>query len=104
MTKASAMVMYASVIFTETARTAITALNDLKVKSADIFNEYTQAPVNWFWTVLCPELGDDVSKTTVIVRALYALKSAGAAFRSHFAKLGYGNPYMYLGTKLHRTR
>ena len=39
------------------------------------------------------EFGKDARKTEVIVRTLYGLKSAGAAFRSHFAKcmesLGY---------------
>ena len=35
---------------------------------------------------LGPEFGKDMGKTAVIVRALYDLKSAGAAFRSHLAK------------------
>ena len=40
-----------------------------------------------------PEFGKDARKTAVIVKALYGLKSARAAFRSHLAKgmesLGY---------------
>ena len=40
-----------------------------------------------------PESSKDARKTAVNVRALYGLKSAGAAFRSHLAKcmeyLGY---------------
>jgi hypothetical protein len=35
------------------------------------------------WTVLGPEFGDDAGKRALIVRALYYLKSAGAAFRNH---------------------
>ena len=40
-----------------------------------------------------PEFGKDAGKSAVIVRALYGLKSAGAAFKSHLARcmesLGY---------------
>jgi hypothetical protein len=36
--------------------------------------------------VLGPEFGDDAGKLTLIVRALYGLKSAGAAFRNHLAE------------------
>ena len=43
--------------------------------------------------LLCIVSGKDAGKTTVIVRALCGLKSAGAAFRSHLANciesLGY---------------
>ena len=38
------------------------------------------------WTTLGPEFSKDASKTAVIVRALYDLKSAGAGFRSHLVK------------------
>ena len=38
------------------------------------------------WTTLGPEFGKDSRKTAVIVRALYSLKLAGAAFRSHLAR------------------
>ena len=44
-------------------------------------------------TTLCPEFSNNARKTAMIVGALYGLKSAGAAFRSHCAKcmesLGY---------------
>ena len=56
------------------------ALNDLEVKSGDILNAYVQAPVTEkVWTTLGPEFSKDAGKTAVIVRALYGLKSAGAA-------------------------
>ena len=96
MTEAPATIMYASIVSTETVRISlmIAALNDLEVKSGDILNAYVQASVTEkVWTTLGPEFGKDVGKTVVIVRALYGLKSAGAAFRSHLARcmesLGY---------------
>ena len=65
----------------------IAALNDLEVKLGNILNAYVQAPVTEkMWTTLGPEFGKDTRKTAVIVRALYGLKSAGAAFRSHLAR------------------
>ncbi len=45
------------------------------------------------WTVLGPEFGIDAGKSAIIVRALYGLKSAGAAFCTHLAsfmcQMGY---------------
>ena len=45
------------------------------------------------WTILGPEFGPDSGKKALVVRALYGLKSAGAAFRNHHADcmdfLGY---------------
>jgi len=37
------------------------------------------------WCILGPEFGDDAGKKAIVVRALYGLKSAGAAFRNHLA-------------------
>ena len=54
---------------------------------ADILNANIQAPVTVnLWTTLGPEFGKDARETAVIVRVLYGLKSAGAAFKSHLAK------------------
>jgi hypothetical protein len=62
----------------------LAALNDLDVKMADIENAYLTAPITErFWTVLVPEFGYDSGKRALIVRALYGLKSAGAALRNH---------------------
>jgi hypothetical protein len=64
----------------------LAALNDLDVMMGDIENDYVTAPITEkFWTVLGPEFGDDTGKQALIVRALYGLKSAGAAFRNHLA-------------------
>jgi hypothetical protein len=62
------------------------ALNDLQVKVGDVLNAYITAPITEkVWTVLGPEFGQDAGKKAIIVRALYGLKSAGAAFRAHLA-------------------
>ena len=96
MTKTTTTIMYSSVVSRETVRIAfmIAILYDLEVKSGDILDAYVQAPVTEkVWTMLGPEFGKDARKTAVIVRALYGLKSAGGAFRSHLARcmeaLGY---------------
>jgi hypothetical protein len=80
---------YASVVSMESVRISLTlaALNDLDVKMADIENAYLTAPITEkVWTVLGPEFGDDAGKRALIVRALYGLKSSGAAFRNHLAE------------------
>ena len=58
-------------------------------------NAYITAPITEkVWTVLGPEFGDDeCCLHAIIIRALYGLKSAGAAFRAHLSsfmrKMGY---------------
>jgi hypothetical protein len=65
----------------------LAALNDLNVKMADIENAYLTAPITEkIWTVLDPEFGDDAGNRALIIRAIYGLKSAGAAFRNHLAE------------------
>jgi hypothetical protein len=71
-------------------RVALTlaALNYLDVKMADIENAYLTAPIaEKVWTVLGTEFGDDAVNCALIVRALYGLKSYGAAFRNQLAEL-----------------
>ena len=87
---------YASVVSRDTVRIALTmaALNDLSVKTVDIQNAYIKAPcTEKVYTTLGEEFGEDAGKQAVIVRALYGLKSSGAAFRNHLAEcmrhLGY---------------
>ena len=88
MTDVPAEVTYASVVSRETIRVALTlaALNGLEVKTGDILNAYITAPTKEkVWCILGPEFGADSGKKALIVRALYGLKSAGAAFRAHLA-------------------
>jgi hypothetical protein len=80
---------YASVLSRESFRIDLTlaVLNALNVKMADIENAYLAAPITEkIWTMLGPEFGDDAGKRALIVRAIYGLKYAGAAFRNHFAE------------------
>ena len=96
-TDAPAAMTYASVVSRETVRIALTiaALNSLSVKTGDVMNAYITAPITEkVWTVLGPEFGnDECGLHAIIVRALYGLKSAGAAFRAHLSsfmrKMGY---------------
>jgi hypothetical protein len=98
MTEAPPTITYASVVSRETVRLALTiaALNDLEVKIGDVLNAYITAPITEkVWTTLGPEFGPDAGKTAIIVRALYGLKIAGAAFRAHLAsfmrQMGYSS-------------
>ncbi len=88
LTKSLATITYASVVSHETVRLALTfaSLNDLEVKVGNVLNAYITAPVKEkVWSILGPKFGLDSGKSAVIVRALYGLKSAGAAFRAHLA-------------------
>jgi hypothetical protein len=64
----------------------LVALNDVDAMMGDIENAYLIAPITEkVWTVLGPEFGGDAGKQALILRELYGLKSAGAAFRNHLA-------------------
>ena len=72
----------------ESVRIALTfaSLNELELKAGDVENSYITAPITEkVWTILGPEFDADAGKCAIIVRALYGLKSAGAAFRAHLA-------------------
>jgi hypothetical protein len=86
--EAPATITYASVVSRESVHIALTlaALNGLQVKAADIENAYLTAPVNEkIWCTLGSEFGSEAGKRAIVVRSLYGLKSAGAAFRNHLA-------------------
>jgi hypothetical protein len=115
MTKAPATITYASVVSRETVCITLlmAALNDLYVKVEDVLSAYITAPITKkVWTVLGPEFGIDAGKSAIIVRTLYGLKSAGAAFHAHLAsfmrQMGYTScntgPDIYLGAKLKMTQ
>ena len=93
-------ITYSSVVSRDSVRIALTiaALNDLKVLSCDILNAYLTAPCREkFWCTAGPEFGSDRGKTMIVVRALYGLKSSGAAFRAfladHLSDLGFTPTY-----------
>lgn len=80
---------YSSVVTRKSVRIAFTvaALNDLDVIMSDVGNAYLNAKTSEkVYGVAGVEFGDnDVGKRCVTVRALYGLKSSGAAWRVHFA-------------------
>ena len=87
-TETPAVVSYVSVMSQETVQIVlmITALNDLEVKASNLQNAYLTAPcAEKIYTRLGPEFGADKDKITVIVCALYGLKSAGALFCKHIS-------------------
>ena len=83
MTDTPAAITYFSVVSSESVRLALmlAALNALEVKCGNVMNAYITAPITEkVWTILGPEFGADQGKKALIVRALYGIKYAGAAF------------------------
>jgi hypothetical protein len=82
-------ITYASVVSRDSVRLAflIAALNDLDILGADAQNAYLNAPVREkVYTTCGPEFGPSCeNQYAIIVRALYGLKSSGAAWRAHLA-------------------
>ena len=80
---------YASVVSRESVRIALmlAALNGLDILAGDIQNAYLTAPPGEkIWVRCGPEFGsEDKGKRALVCRALYGLKSSGAAYRNHFA-------------------
>jgi hypothetical protein len=63
----------------------IAALNNLEVFSFNVGNAYLNAKTSEkVYMIAGPEFGDDAGKIAIIVRALYGLKTSGAAWHSHF--------------------
>ena len=84
-----AALTYASVVSRDSVRIALLAasLNDLEVKAADIQNAYLTAKCREkIFMHAGQEFGSDCGKLFIIVRALYGLKSSGAAFRALLAE------------------
>ena len=65
----------------------VAALNGLDVRSADIGNAYLNAPCREACYIICgPEFGPEMEgRKAKIVKALYGLRSSGAAWRAHLA-------------------
>ena len=66
----------------------LAALNNLEILAADIGNAYLQAPVREkVHTTAGPEFGpNNVGRTVIVVRAMYGLKSSGAAWHAKFSE------------------
>ena len=81
---------FSSVVSRDSVRLVLmlASLNDLDVLSADIGNAYLNAPNREKVHTICtPALfgPENTGRVAIITRALYGLKSAGAAWRYHFA-------------------
>jgi hypothetical protein len=80
---------YSSVVSRDSVRIAfmLAALNDVDLLVADIGNAYLNAPTReQVYTTAGPEFGAELQgQSVIIVRALYGLKSSGAAWRAHLA-------------------
>ena len=82
------LITYSSVVSRDSVRIALTiaALNGLKVMACDIQNAYLTADCREkIWTIAGPEFGSEAGTIFIVRKALYGLKSAGAAFRSLLA-------------------
>lgn len=97
-TETPASITYSSVVSRDSVRTAfmLAALNDLDVFAADVGNAYLNAPCREkIWTVAGLEFGSDTGKVMLVVRALYGLKSSGAACAAMLSQtlteLGYSS-------------
>ena len=91
-TDAPATLTYSSVVSQDSVRIALTiaALNGLEVMACDIQNAYVTADCREkIWTRASPEFGSESGMIMLIHKALYGLKSSGAAFRAHLAETLY---------------
>lgn len=96
MTEAPSSITYSSVVSRDSVRIALTiaALNNLKVLACDIQNAYLTAPCREkIWTIAGPEFGSERGQIMLVTRALYGLKSSGAAFRAFLAETLYDIGY-----------
>jgi hypothetical protein len=90
-------ITYSSIVSRDSVRIAflLAVLNDVNILSTDIGNAYLNAkPREKVYTTAGPEFGAELQgRPVLIVRALYGLKTSGAAWRAHLANtlnlLGY---------------
>ena len=83
-----ASITYSTVVSRESVRLLlmIAALNDLDIMGCDVQNNFLSADsLENHWLKAGPEFGAEQGKTFIVVRALYGLKSASAAFRAFIA-------------------
>jgi hypothetical protein len=89
MTDTPSAITYSSVVSRDSVRIAlmIAALNDLDILAADIGNAYLNAETREkVYAIAGPEFGSREGQVVIIRRALYGLKSSGAAWRAHLAE------------------
>ena len=80
---------YSSVVSRDSVRIVLlaAALNGLQVMACDIQNAYLTANCcEKIWTYAGQEFGSERGQPMIFRKALYGLKSSGAAFRAHLAE------------------
>jgi hypothetical protein len=89
-TDAPTQITYSSVVTRDSVWIAflIAAFNEIDILSVDIGNAYLQAPVREkVHTTAGPEFGqNNIGQTVIIVRAMYGLKSSGAAWHAKLSE------------------
>ena len=88
---------YSSVVSRDSVRIALTiaALNDLDILACDIQNAYLTADCREkVWIKAGPEFGSEAGTNMIVRKALYGLKSSGAAFRAFLAKTLHDMDYV----------
>ncbi len=89
MTNPPSTITYSSVVSRDSVRIVflLAALNDANLLSTDIGNAYLNAsPREKVYTTTGPKFGQEYQgRSVLIMRALYGLKSSGAAWRAHLA-------------------
>lgn len=87
---------YSSVVSRDSVRIALlmAALNGLDIASCDIQNAYLTADCREkIWFIAGPEFGDEAGLAMIVEKALYGLKTSGAAFRSLLANTLYDSGF-----------
>ncbi|KAI2504020.1 Reverse transcriptase (RNA-dependent DNA polymerase) [Fragilaria crotonensis] len=95
-TDAPPTLTYSSVVSRDSVRIAllIASLNELEVLACDIQNAYLTADCREkIYFIAGPEFGSERGSIMIIKKALYGLKSSGAAFRAHLAETLYDLGY-----------
>ncbi len=96
-TEAPPTLTYSSVVSRDSVRIAllIASLNELQLLACDIQNAYLTADCRErIYVIAGPEFGSEAGSIMIIRKALYGLKSSGAAFRAHLAETLYDLNYL----------
>jgi Reverse transcriptase (RNA-dependent DNA polymerase) len=96
-TEVPKLLTYASVVSRDSVRITLTvaAMNNLQIMACDIQNVYLMADCRErIWTCTGPEFGSETGTIFIVKKALYGLKSAGAAFRALLTETHYDLGYV----------
>jgi hypothetical protein len=95
-TEPPAALTYSSVVSRDSVRIAllVASLNELQLLACDIQNAYLTADCRErIYIIAGPEFGSEEGSIMIVKKALYGLKSSGAAFRAHLAETLYDLNY-----------